>query len=69
MKRLHSILKIVLISLIFVLIFTSCKKPSVCQHRDENDDSLCDTVYYYSETFPTTEGNFWHYIDGEPTVW
>ncbi len=27
------------------------------------------TVYYYSETAPTTEGNFWHYVDGVPTVW
>ena len=25
--------------------------------------------YYYSETAPTTEGNFWHYVDGVPTVW
>ena len=27
------------------------------------------TRYYYSETQPTTEGNFWHYVDGEPTIW
>ena len=27
------------------------------------------TRYYYSETQPTTEGNFWHYVDGVPTVW
>ena len=27
------------------------------------------TRYYYSETAPTTEGNFWHYVDGVPTVW
>ena len=26
-------------------------------------------LYYYSETQPTTEGNFWHYVDGVPTVW
>ena len=25
--------------------------------------------YYYSETEPTTEGNFWHYVDGEIVVW
>ena len=25
--------------------------------------------YYYSETHPTEEGNFWHYVDGAPTVW
>ena len=26
-------------------------------------------VYWYSETHPTTEGNFWHYVDGVATVW
>ncbi len=27
------------------------------------------TRYYYSENQPTEEGNFWHWVDGEPTVW
>ena len=27
------------------------------------------TVYYYSESEPTGEGNFWRYVDGVPTVW
>ena len=27
------------------------------------------TRYYYSENAPTTEGNFWHYVDGVPTPW
>ena len=27
------------------------------------------TIYYYSETQPTAEGNYWHYVDGVPTVW
>jgi hypothetical protein len=27
------------------------------------------TRYYYSETQPTESGNFWRFIDGEPTVW
>ena len=26
-------------------------------------------IYYYSETQPTEEGNFWHYVDGVHTVW
>ena len=36
------------------------------------DDATC---YYYSETNPfegagaVTEGNYWHYVDGIPTVW
>ena len=27
------------------------------------------TVYYYSETQPTDEGNYWHFADGKPIVW
>ncbi len=27
------------------------------------------TIYYYSETEPTTSGNYWHYVDGVPTPW
>ena len=31
------------------------------------------TRYYYSEEYPytdeVTEGNFWHYVDGTPTIW
>lgn len=27
------------------------------------------TVYYYSETEPTGDGNFWHYVGSQPTVW
>lgn len=25
--------------------------------------------YYYSEFIPTTEGNYWHYVDSTPVVW
>jgi hypothetical protein len=34
-------------------------------------DSFPDnaTIYYYSETQPTTYGNYWHYVNGVPTVW
>ena len=34
-----------------------------------NDSLLSATRYYYSETAPTEEGNFWHYVDGEIVVW
>ena len=35
-----------------------------------HNDSLHNaTVYYYTETQPTTEGNYWHYVDGAPTAW
>ena len=27
------------------------------------------TKYFYSETEPTTEGNFWHYVEGVATPW
>ena len=27
------------------------------------------TVYYYSETEPAEAGNYWHYVDGVPTIW
>ena len=27
------------------------------------------TKYFYSETEPTTPGNFWRYVEGVPTVW
>lgn len=26
-------------------------------------------VYFYSEETPTTTGNYWHYVNGVPTVW
>ena len=34
-----------------------------------NDPLLRATTYYYSEEEPTTDGNFWHYVDGVPTAW
>ena len=27
------------------------------------------TRYYYSESAPTEDGSFWHYLEGAPTVW
>ena len=27
------------------------------------------TRYYYSEKHPVSAGNFWHYVDGVPTLW
>ena len=26
-------------------------------------------IYYYREIAPYTEGDFWHFVDGEPTPW
>ena len=28
-----------------------------------------EIIYYYSETEPAEEGNYWHYVDEVPTVW
>ncbi len=37
----------------------------------ENADDPIKSVprYYYSEQKPTSSGNYWHYVDNEPTVW
>ena len=34
-----------------------------------NEDLLTATRYYYSETQPTEDGNYWHYVGGEVTKW
>ena len=34
-----------------------------------NDSLKNATLYYYSETEPIEGGNFWHWVDGVPTVW
>lgn len=37
---------------------------------DSNTNNpLINTLYYYSENAPTTTGNYWRYVDGEPKVW
>ena len=35
----------------------------------DNDDLSKATIYYYSKQTPTDDGNYWHYVNGEPTVW
>ncbi len=34
-----------------------------------NSSLTSATIYYYSETMPTEEGNYWHYVDGIATKW
>lgn len=34
-----------------------------------NDDLYDATLYFYSETEPISEGNYWHYVDGAVTEW
>jgi len=35
----------------------------------ENDALVFATRYYYSETPPDSEGNYWHYVNGVPAAW
>ena len=32
-------------------------------------DDYSSIVSFYSETEPTTAGNFWHYVNGKPAAW
>ena len=34
-----------------------------------NESIIEATKYYYSETEPIEEGNYWHYVDGVVTIW
>lgn len=36
---------------------------------DDNSNLTSATRYYFSETEPTESGNYWHFVDGVPTVW
>ena len=38
-------------------------------NKPEKYSDIGQIYYYYSETEPTTVGNYWHYVNGEPTVW
>ena len=33
------------------------------------NEDLKNSVYYYSEEEPTRLGDYWHYVDGVPTIW
>ena len=35
----------------------------------DNSNLTSATRYYYSETPPTDEGNYWHYVDGKIVEW
>ena len=64
------------------LAFAGCnniKKVYYCGNEEEwgnvsigsgNEDlTWWATTYFYSATEPTEDGNYWHYVDGEATVW
>ena len=58
-------------------IFTMCQALSAVYYggtqsdwnKVKKDSSLVIPVYYYSETEPTEEGNYWREVDGEPVEW
>ncbi len=37
--------------------------------EDGNEKLLNATIYFYSANQPTSSGNFWRYVNGEPTPW
>ena len=70
------------VEMILVGAFENCNKLSRVFYRgtqderennlmieDQNEPIALATWYYYSEEKPEEEGNYWHYVDGEPTVW
>jgi cell division protein FtsB len=62
-------------------VFFNCNRLSVIYYngteeewaeisiKSYDDDFEDATRYYYSETQPTEEGNYWHWVDGEVIVW
>lgn len=42
---------------------------SIYINSNGNDPLKNATCYYYSESHPIEEGNFWHWVDGEVKIW
>ena len=57
------------LSVLETVYYEGCESDWSKISIEENEYFFKATLYYYSETQPTTEGNFWHYVDGVPTVW
>ena len=67
------------VTLISSNVFVSSKLKSVfyCGTQEDWNAITCGgdiqmskaTKYFYSATKPTEEGNYWHWVDGVPTVW
>ena len=58
------------ISLEYIYYLGTEKEWNRLQFRlGDNEIVNKNIVYYHSETQPTVEGNFWHYVDGVPTPW
>lgn len=56
-------------SLISVFFGGTEEQFDAIQIADSNDAIIDANIYFYSETQPTENGNFWHYEDGTPIIW
>lgn len=52
-----------------VLLKIFCEASSVQSGWNNEWNYGNNSVYWYSQNQPTTEGNFWHYSDGKPIAW
>ena len=48
---------------------TSEEYNAIRINANYNGSFATATKFYYSEEIPQTEGNYWHYVNGEPTIW
>ena len=48
---------------------TSAEWENITIESNYNNSLINAPRYYYSETTPTGEGNYWHYVAGVPTIW
>ncbi len=56
-------------SLIYVYYASTSHEWNQISIDSSNENLTSAIIYYYSETQPTEEGNFWHYVNGLPTIW
>jgi hypothetical protein len=43
---------------------------NINKDEENSNKELKDmTIYFYSEDTPSTDGNYWHYVDGVITIW
>ena len=43
---------------------------NINKDEENSNKALKDmTIYFYSEDTPSTDGNYWHYVDGIITIW
>lgn len=54
-------------------IFCKCTETQwnniMATYSHDYDNLYMAVPYFYSETAPTDYGDYWHYVDGVPTVW